>query len=230
MTASCCMILSAVSNAQSNESEASADLRDLDRIIVIGTRTAKRQFEVPASTSLVTSEDIAQKGATEAAETLRGVPGIFFRRAEDGDNFVSFNIRGLPGNHGNDMTLALVDGIPFMTAHEEVLFSEIPFAAVEQVEVVRGPTSALYGRGGLGGAINYLLRSPSGEQSLDMGLAGGSYGYGKATLGWNATLSDNTRYCSMPTPRAAMAGAITAIVKSAMSSSRAKPVWPRISV
>lgn len=179
--------------AQEAQEELSAnEAKDLDRVIVTGTRTAKPQIEVPASTSLVTADDLAEKGATEAAEALRGVPGIFFRRSEDADNFASFNIRGLPGNHGNDMTLALVDGIPFMSANEEVLFAEIPFAAVEQVEVVRGPTSALYGRGGLGGAINYVLRAPSGEPSLDLGLTGGSYGYGRASLDWNTTFGTDS--------------------------------------
>lgn len=169
-----------------------AEAKQLDRVVVTGTRTAKPQLEVPASISLVTADDLVEKGATEAAEALRAVPGIFFRRSEDGDGFASFNIRGLSGNHGNDMTLALVDGIPFMSANEEVLFAEIPFAAVEQVEVVRGPTSALYGRGGLGGAINYVLRAPKREDALELGLTAGSYGYGKAWLDWNAKVGSDS--------------------------------------
>ena len=60
----------------------------------------------------------------------------------------------MTGNHGNDTFLALIDGMPFIGPDEEVLLYEVPYPVVDSLEIVRGPVSALYGRGALAGALN----------------------------------------------------------------------------
>lgn len=159
-----------------------------EEIVVTATRREKPVLEVPAHVSIVDFEDLTDDGFSVGADELRGQPGIFFRRSEgDNDAFLLVNFRGVTGNHGNDTFLALVDGIPFVSGDEEVLMSEIPYGAVESLEIVRGPVSALYGRGGIAGAVSYELFSPS-DTRTDLRLALGSDAY------WNARLQLARRF------------------------------------
>ncbi|MEM9553520.1 MAG: TonB-dependent receptor [Acidobacteriota bacterium] len=154
-----------------------------DEIVVLATRSEKRALQVPAHVTTIDFEQAVDDGFYAGADELRGQPGIFFRRSEgDNDAFLFVNFRGVTGNHGNDTFLALVDGIPFVSGDEEVLMSEIPYGAVRNVEIVRGPVSALYGRGGIAGAIAYSLE-PTTDTRTDLRLAAGSDAY------WNATLN-----------------------------------------
>ncbi len=159
-----------------------------DEIVVLATRSEKRALEVPAHVTTIDFEQAVDDGFYVGADELRGQPGIFFRRAEgDNDAFLFVNFRGVTGNHGNDTFLALVDGIPFISGDEEVLMNEIPYGAVSNIEIVRGPVSALYGRGGIGGAIAYSL-GPTADDRTDLRLAAGSDAY------WNATFNLGRRF------------------------------------
>ncbi|MEM7049214.1 MAG: TonB-dependent receptor [Acidobacteriota bacterium] len=159
-----------------------------DEIVVVATRGEKRTLEVPAHITSLDFGSLTDAGFYAGADELRGQPGIFFRRSEgDNDAFLFVNFRGVTGNHGNDTFLALVDGIPFVSGDEEVLMSEIPYGAVAGIEIVRGPVSALYGRGGIAGAIAYNLHSPADTQT-ELRLAAGSDGY------WNTTFNLGRRF------------------------------------
>lgn len=162
-----------------------------ERLVVTATKQERALEEVPASVSVVNAQTIREKAATAAGEELLGVPGIFIRRQEEGANFMQLTIRGVTGVHGNDTFLALLDGIPFVTAHEEVLMAEIPFGAVERTEIVRGPVSALYGRGSISGAINYITKNPTNEESYSLDLIGGSFGYAKPQFSASIPLNDS---------------------------------------
>lgn len=136
----------------------------LETVVVTATRAERALLEVPASVTAQDMNQLREQGFTHGTDEFRGVPGVYFRRGEgDGDEFPFVTIRGVTGNHGNDTFLALVDGIPFVGPDEEVLLYEVPYAAVERVEIVRGPVSALYGRGAIAGAVNYLTRDPEGS-------------------------------------------------------------------
>lgn len=159
-----------------------------EEIVVLATRSEKRALEVPANVTTIDFEEAVESGFYAGADELRGQPGIFFRRSEgDNDSFLFVNFRGVTGNHGNDTFLALVDGIPFVSGDEEVLMNEIPYGAVSDVEIVRGPVSALYGRGGIAGAIAYSLPTTTNVQT-DLRIAAGSDEY------WNTTFNFGRRF------------------------------------
>lgn len=174
--------LSSQSIAQNDSTEADDDL---DTIVVTATRQARDVLDVPAHVTNIDIDVLRNRGFFAGADELRGEPGIFFRRGEgDNDEFLLINIRGVTGASGNDHILGLLDGIPLISPDDEVLLSEVPYAAIGQTEVVRGPISALYGRSGVAGAINYRLRDPSEELGFGLSLRGGSYGFfrGEATV------------------------------------------------
>lgn len=193
-TVSVCAValgLTAQSIAQDDSSDA-AD--DLETIVVTATRQARDVLDVPAHVTNIDLEVIRNRGFFAGADELRGEPGIFFRRGEgDNDEFLLINIRGITGSSGNDHILGLLDGIPLISPDDEVLLSEVPYAAIGQTEVVRGPISALYGRSGVAGAINYRLRDPSEEFGLGVSLRGGSYGFFRAEATVEGAISEGVK-------------------------------------
>ena len=151
----------------------------IEEIVVTATRVERPLLEVPASITLQTTEELRLKGFNYGTDEFRGVPGVFFRRGEgDGEEFPFVTIRGVTGNHGNDTFLALVDGIPFVGPDEEVLLYEVPYPVIDSIEIVRGPMSALYGRGAIAGAVNYRTRN-IGEDSGNLSLSAGTEGYSR---------------------------------------------------
>lgn len=185
--------LSALTDPPETE-ETESESADIEAVMVVtATRQERKLEDLPVSATVVDSQDLIERAATVAGEELLGVPGVFFRRQGAGSDDMMVNIRGLTGVHGNDTFLALLDGIPFISAHEEVLLAEIPIGAVDRVEVIHGPVSALYGRGALSGAVNYLTREPAGQQEISLDLQGGSFGYVRPHLSASIPAGDNHR-------------------------------------
>lgn len=184
------LIVASVLGLSPTQAQDSENSTDQDVIVVTATRTAKPLLETPAAITVQNLDDLRELGFTYGTDEFRGVPGVFFRRGEgDGDEFPFVTIRGVTGNHGNDTFLALIDGIPFVGPDEEVLLTEIPYGSVENVEIVRGPVSALYGRGAIAGAVNYLTRTPT-RNGGRLEFTGGSDDYYRAAGGVEGVLGD----------------------------------------
>ena len=173
-----------MASAQTSE----ASLGEIDTIVVTATRTEQTLIETPASIAVQDVGELRRNGFTFGTDEFRGVTGVFFRRAEGGaDEFPFVSFRGSTGTEG---AISLIDGIPFIGLFEELQLNEIPYDAIEQVEIVKGPVSALYGRGALYGATNYITRNPD-ENAVIARLAGGSDGFFRADASVERTLGDN---------------------------------------
>ncbi|WP_169336760.1 TonB-dependent receptor [Woodsholea maritima] len=154
----------AFAQAASPETAQHTDPEDI--IVVTGTRLEQSLLEAPVAISVQDFDTLNARGFSYGTDEFRGVPGVFFRRGEgDGEEFPFISIRGVTGNHGNDTFLAMIDGIPFVGPDEEVLLYALPYAAIDRVEIVRGPVSALYGRGAIAGAVNYITTSPQEDET-----------------------------------------------------------------
>ncbi|WP_347254749.1 TonB-dependent receptor domain-containing protein [Leminorella grimontii] len=118
----------------------------------------------PASISVVTREDLEKKPFHNLADAVKDVEGISITGSET--NTQDISIRGLPG----DYTLILVDGKrqnsresrPNGSGGFEAGFIP-PMEAIERIEVIRGPMSALYGSDAMGGVINIITRKVGTE-------------------------------------------------------------------
>ena len=129
------------------------------------------------------SEDVSvmeAQGATSLREVLRNVAGITMQAGEGGGGLPgdTLTMRGFSAT--NDIFL---DGVRDVGAYSRDAFN------LEQVEVIKGPSSAFGGRGSTGGAINLATKS-AGLESIRHGTVGvGSSGYQRATLDVNAPLA-----------------------------------------
>ncbi len=86
----------------------------IDGIVVSASRNAKILRDVPAAVSVVTPRELARRAPTVQGEELAGISNVAVRDNSEGF-FSSVRIRGVPNTHQNNVLLALVDGIPFVT-------------------------------------------------------------------------------------------------------------------
>ena len=136
-----------------------ADSVDLGSMVVTASGYTQRIADAPASVSIITREELERRPFRNLEDAVRGMEGI---SVVGGDpNNEDIVIRGMPGEY----TLILVDGRRQGTRETMnrgtggVQASLIPpLAAIERIEVVRGPMSALYGSDAMGGVINIITR------------------------------------------------------------------------
>src|SRR3990172_9049520 len=145
-------------------------------ITVTATRVEEESFYVPQSVSGITSDEIIEKNFRTIPESLQDEPGILIQETAYGHG--SPFIRGLTGKH----ILILVDGIRFNNSTfrfgPNQYFNNIDQGVVEHIEVVRGPSSVLYGSDAIGGVINVITKKRedySSSHDID-GVITGRYG------------------------------------------------------
>ncbi len=152
-----------------------------EEVVVTATRTPKAAGKVPASVSVISSDDIVNSSARNVDDLLRHTRGISVLQPTGmGYGLPSqINIRGVPGQSS---TLLLVDGMPLNEAGSGfVNINEIPLADVKQVEVVRGAFSALYGADAFGGVINIITRDPDDVPASSASVEVGNEDYTKVS-------------------------------------------------
>ena len=165
---------------------------ELDPVVVTGTRWEQQKSRVPGSISVVTREDIEQRGQTNILPVIAAqVPGVFLNdRGVIGygvgpGSGGNISIRGISGTP-NTRVLVLIDGQPqYMGIFGHPIADAYSATDVERVEVLRGAASLLYGSNALGGAINIITRRPQQDGWHGSAqLAYGSYNTGQ----YNGTL------------------------------------------
>jgi outer membrane receptor protein involved in Fe transport len=154
----------------------------LDEIAVTASRTERRVFDTPQSVTVITREQIEASPFDNVEDIVRQVAGIYnFRHYALHTNGINspLKMRGV----GPNRVLFLVDGVPqndnFNNSIAWVAFGYIPKKAIERIEIVRGPMSALYGSEGLGGVINVITKKPLEPRETNVtGKAGNGNTFG----------------------------------------------------
>ena len=132
---------------------------DSQQIVVTAAGREQGIADAPASISILTREELAQRPFTSLEDALRNVEGV---SVVGGDpNSTDIVIRGMPGEY----TLIMLDGRRQSTRETMnrgtggVQANLIPpLAAIDRIEVVRGPMSSLYGSDAMGGVVNIITR------------------------------------------------------------------------
>lgn len=167
-----------------------------DSVVVTATRGAER-LPSAASSTVLTSAELANMAAGALDDALRSTPGFtLFRRSSSrvaNPTTQGVTLRGVSGS-GSSRTLVLSDGVPLNDPFGSwVYWNRIPMAAVDKVEVVRGATGDLYGAGALGGVIQLLTVQPSRTRARAT-IDGGSHDTFRGSLfaaaeknGWSAS-------------------------------------------
>ncbi|MEO7083252.1 MAG: TonB-dependent receptor, partial [Gemmatimonadaceae bacterium] len=151
--------------------------RALPPIVVTATRTPKTEFNAPAPVNYISSKMISERMPNSVADLFRDLPGVDV--AGVGTNQVRPSIRG----QGGQRILLLEDGIRMNNSRRQEDFGELPSLVglndIDRVEVVRGPSSVLYGTDAIAGVVNIITRVvPDYTDASIHGSA--SYHYGSA--------------------------------------------------
>lgn len=147
----------------------------LPDIVVTAGRAPESIERTGSAISVVHAADIASTNPTSLVDALRTVPGLDI--TETGGPGGTTNVRLRGANTGQ--TLVLIDGIRVndpSAASGDYDFSMFPAGAIERVEVLRGPQSALYGSDAIGGVINIITKKGSGPAQFNVQSEAGSYG------------------------------------------------------
>jgi outer membrane receptor protein involved in Fe transport len=148
-----------------------------DTIVVTGSRIARDEFSAPAPVQVINAEQIAQSGETDIAVLLRETPALNGTlTANDSPNTGAPNGVGTVNlrNLGANRTLALVNGrrhVAGVAGTAAIDTSTIPIALIEQVEVLTGGASAIYGADAVTGVVNFILKDDF--EGLDYRVQGG---------------------------------------------------------
>ena len=131
--------------------------------------------KTPAAVSLLSKDDLKRTDAVNFVDNLNYVPGVYVNQGALNTNKI--NIRGIGGRaqYSTNRIQAYLDGIPLATAEGSLTLDDIDQESLERVEVIKGPTSSIYGAG-LGGSINlYSVDPGKNESRVGVKVQGGSY-------------------------------------------------------
>ncbi|MFC1684164.1 TonB-dependent receptor plug domain-containing protein [Pseudomonadota bacterium] len=147
-----------------------------EEILSIATGSYQPVAKAPAVATVITAKDIRKMGATELAQVLEAVPGLHVSRSFFNNNPI-FTFRGIYSEY-NEQVLLLINGIPYtslQTGERHGTWGGMPVEAIQRIEVIRGPGSAVYGADAFAGVINIHTKSREDIDSTEFGVRIGSF-------------------------------------------------------
>jgi outer membrane receptor protein involved in Fe transport len=121
-----------------------------EKIVVSAAPGGALTSQIASSVSVVSAQEIDDRGAQAALDVMRGLPGVEINQSGGRGTVTSAFIRGGNSNYN----LLMVNGIQLNDFGGGFDLAPLPAEGVEQVEVIRGPESALYGSNAVAGVIN----------------------------------------------------------------------------
>ncbi|MEC8379239.1 MAG: TonB-dependent receptor [Myxococcota bacterium] len=129
------------------------------KVVTVATRYAQTVEQAPSIVTVITAQDIRRFGYRKVTDILQSIPGIYIKTSKEGRDLAWF--RGVISDDNNKILL-LVDGVPWYDGgYTHAWLDEyIPLFHVKQVEIIKGPGSAVYGTNAFSGVINIVTYSP----------------------------------------------------------------------
>ncbi|RMF06976.1 MAG: TonB-dependent receptor [Candidatus Neomarinimicrobiota bacterium] len=123
----------------------------MDEVVATGTRTPRIHRNVPVPTEVISTQDIREAGTLNVADLLNQQAGVQIASAVDGGSVI--NLLGMDSKY----ILILRDGKPITGKFNgRVDLDQIPTSSLQKIEILKGPSSALYGSEAMGGVINLV--------------------------------------------------------------------------
>ncbi|WP_350293781.1 TonB-dependent receptor [uncultured Croceitalea sp.] len=151
----CSLSLAQKRNEQKNDSIIT---QDLEEVIVTATRTIRQLSSLPLPVTLIPKKQLQQTGVTRLNEILNEQTGIVMTPDATIGGGEGVQIQGI----SSDYILVLIDGVPIVGRSSGNLdLSRFAIGNIKQIEVVKGPSSSLFGSEALGGVINIITEKPT---------------------------------------------------------------------
>lgn len=146
----------------------------LDKIVVGATKTPHTLGDVPVDAAVITREELLKRNVQTAQQALEQTTGLYI-----GKNSGGWGSKGTVGVYGlgAKYSLVLVDGQRLLGGHQNAIdLEQISIEMIERIEILKGPSSALYGSDAVGGVVNIITRKGAGKPEFSGSLAMGSRG------------------------------------------------------
>lgn len=192
LAAGCALVLGATAHAQERQSDATEDhgrtAVELDAIVVFAdsaataTKTDTKLTEVPQSISVVTAEQFNDRTATNFQEIFRYSAGVASETEGVDTRGDRISARGFGAAQ-------YLDGINRLPA-DTIYGARMEVFTLDRAEVLRGPSSVLYGAGGVGGLVNAVSKTASHDAAGEVGLVFGSNSRKELQVDINGGLTD----------------------------------------
>jgi vitamin B12 transporter len=148
----------------------------MPEVVVTANRLDTPLSQVASSMTVITAKDLEQKQTSTIEKALRGVPGLDLTQTGGPGEISTLFIRGA----NSENTLVMMDGIPLNDSvgapFSYDYLDQLMVDGVKQIEVVRGPQSALYGSNAMAGVVNIITQGGKGPLGGSFSFDGGSYG------------------------------------------------------
>ncbi len=160
------------------------DVYRADRLLVSATKRVVPLRKAPAIATVITDDEIRDMGARNLMDVLKTIPGLGISINEQGVRM--FEVRGITTTL-SEKILLMMDGHPLNTAYVgsalSYVYDDLTVENIAQVEVVRGPGSALYGANAFTAVINIITKKPSSMAGGgEVKVSGGSFGTRKMNV------------------------------------------------
>ncbi|BAO74678.1 TonB-dependent receptor plug domain-containing protein [Winogradskyella sp. PG-2] len=168
-------ILFFLSNSQAQENKEiekdSTKIEELNEVVVTATRTPRQLSSLPLPVTLISKKQIKQTGTIRMNEILAEQTGLIVIPDESG--FEGLQIQGI----NSDYIMIMIDGVPLVgRSAGNFDLSRLTVGNIKQIEVVKGPSSALYGSEAMGGVVNIITEKPkSSKPSGNVSFRAGSF-------------------------------------------------------
>ncbi|MCB9672306.1 MAG: TonB-dependent receptor [Alphaproteobacteria bacterium] len=144
-----------------------------ERLVTVASRYAQTVRKAPSIVTLITAADIRAQGFRTVSEALRTLPGVYIWSSAEGRDLAA--IRGVISPDNNKL-LVLVDGVPFYDGlyTHGFIGDPLPISAIKQIEVIKGPGSAIYGTNAFTGVVNIVTWGGRDLEGAKVRLLAGS--------------------------------------------------------
>jgi outer membrane cobalamin receptor len=168
------------------------DILNLETFMVTATKRKISVRKAPAIATVITADEIRNMGARDLTDVLKTVPGFGVAISSEGYN--QFEVRGISTTI-SEKILVMIDGhrvnTPYMGSGLILLFDNLSLEKVRQVEIIRGPGSALYGANAFVGVINVITKDADDVDGMDVTVAGGNFDTKKVSAVVGKSFKDN---------------------------------------
>ncbi|KRB57206.1 TonB-dependent receptor [Flavobacterium sp. Root186] len=154
----------------------------LKEVVISPLHIDNNLLNTPASIGILSKKDLLQNNTTDITTVLNTIPGVFMQSSNFTTTRISIRGIGARTTYGTNKIRAFYGSIPLTSGNSETVIDDIDLENLNQIEIIKGPLSSVYGAG-LGGAILISPQlSKNGNQTAGISSVFGSYGLLKNSL------------------------------------------------
>ncbi|MGP1435944.1 MAG: TonB-dependent receptor [Phocaeicola sp.] len=158
--------------------------KDMSRSKALKLDVPKRYL--PISTATLPSEVLTNRDITDIQSAVQFIPGVRFQTSYGA--FQQVSIRGF------DKSIVMIDGVRDERSAIDNSYPFMDLSSIEKIELLKGPSSVLYGSSSVGGVLNIVRKAPIAKNNFNARIAYGSWYNKQATVGFGGKLTGPVNY------------------------------------